>query len=63
METFEIEIIPITEADKLVPKSILVKVYKIIVDETSEKKTKELDKTIEFFPKRIKRKPKYGGNK
>lgn len=64
METFKIEIIPIQEADKLIPSSILVKVYKIIVDEESEKENKpELDKTIEFFPKKYKRKSKYGKKK
>lgn len=62
-ERFETEIIPINEADKLLPKSILIKVYKITVDETSEKQTKELDKTIEYFPKKFKKKPKYGKRK
>lgn len=63
MDTYEIEIIPIQEADKLIPNTILVKLYKISIDETSEKKTKELEKTIEYFPKRIKRKLKYGKEK
>jgi len=56
METYEIEILPIQQADKLIPISILVKVYKINIDEESEKKTKELDKTIEFFPKKYRKK-------
>ena len=47
----------------LIPNTILVKLYKISIDETSEKKTKELEKTIEYFPKRIKRKLKYGKEK
>ena len=60
METFETKIIPIYEVDRSEPKSVLVKVFKITVDETSEKEEKkELYKTIEYFPKRIKRKPKY----
>jgi len=63
METFEKETIEIMQVDTLEPKSILVKIYKIIIDECSEKQTKELYKTIEYFPKRIKRKPKYGENK
>lgn len=61
METFEVEILPINEADKLIPTSILVKIYKINIDEESEKKTKELDKTIEFFPKKY-RKRRYAKN-
>lgn len=57
--SFETEIIPIVEADSIEPVSILVKVYKITIDETSENQTRELDKTVEYCPKRTKRKRKY----
>lgn len=59
METFEKEIIEITDADKLEPKSILVKIYRIVVFEDSEKENlKELFKTIEYTPKRWKKRQK-----
>ncbi len=57
METFEKEIIEITDADKLEPTSILVKIYRIIIYKDSEKEnTKELYKTIEYKPKRYTKK-------
>ena len=44
METYEIEILPIQQADKLIPISILVKVYKINIDEESEKNKEDSEK-------------------
>lgn len=51
-ETFETEIITMSDPDKLVPKSFIVKLYKVIIDEDSENKTKELERTIEYLPTR-----------
>ncbi len=59
METYEVEILPITEPDKSIPNSILVKVFKIVSDDKTGEKTKELDRTIEYFPKKYRTKQKY----
>ncbi len=56
METFEKEIIEITDADKLEPTSILVEIYRIVIDEETGKKERELFKTIEYKPKRYTKK-------
>lgn len=50
-ETFEFEVIEMKDPDNLIPKSFLVKVYKVTLDEESDKKIKELDKTITYLPK------------
>ena len=62
METYRHEIMPITDPDVSIPKSILVKVFRVITDDETGKVTEELDRTIEFFPKKYKKK-RYAKNK
>lgn len=56
METYRHEMLPITDPEVSIPKSILVKIFKIITDDETGKVTEELDRTIEFFPKKYRKK-------
>jgi hypothetical protein len=59
MDTYRVEILPINEPDKNVPTSILVKVFKVVSNDKTGKETEELERTIEYFPKKYRKKPKY----
>ena len=58
MVIYETRLNEIKEADKVEPISIIVEIVKVTIDERTGKEVRELERTIQYFPKRYKKKPK-----